>query len=153
MTVKDLTAYLSPNLELPWNGVTFVVPPPSRETGAILTAINLAGVAAYTSATGESCAACGRSGTVELSEKVQDLVRAAEDKDLGELSLGPAYQQMLDAGVPAPDLELFELYALYYWTMGEDVADQIISARHKTRHGGQSSPKAPARRKSGRASA
>ena len=130
MAIKDLTKYLTPNLELPYNGKTYVVTPPDRETGLMLTAINVAGVAAFVRAnTGGICPTCGHAGEMDLDEKTKSLLAVANEKDLGELSLGAAYQEMIDDRVPAQDLELFELYAFYYWVLGEKMADEIIAAR------------------------
>lgn len=151
MPVKDLSAYLAPNLELPWNGRTFVVPPPTKDVGLKLAAVNAAGVAAFMSMS-DQCPTCGRSGAPEeLPERTKELLAQVENMDLGELSLGPAYREMVDAGVPAPDLAMFEVYALYYWTLGEEAADQIMAARQAP--GGGSPKDHPSPSKSGRSTA
>lgn len=152
MTIKDLSSFLTPNLELPWRDHVFVVEPPTKEAGLVMTALNATvGLAQY-AATHDACPTCGRSGAVELDERTQGLLRAAENKDLGELSLGSAYQEMIEAGVPGPDLEVFELYAMYYWVMGEETADAILDARKQLRSGSASAPKAPGRQRNGRRS-
>lgn len=43
------------------------------------------------------------------------------------------YAQMLAAGVPGADVDTFAVYALYYWVLGEEAADEILAA---TRGGG-----------------
>ncbi|MEV8029270.1 DUF7426 family protein [Cellulosimicrobium funkei] len=140
--LKDLTAYLTPNLEIPWQDRTFSVPPPSKDVGIKLAAINAAGVHVYLE-TLEVCPTCGRGGALgrELPEDTQATLEAIGSTDLGVLSLGPAYQEMVDAGVPAPHIDTFALYALYYWTLGEETADRIIAAKHGA-EAGETAPKA-----------
>lgn len=138
--MKDLTDFLTPNLELKWRDKVFVVPPPSKEDGLVMTAIHVAGVNVYNS-TQTPCDACGRSGNVEMDERTSARLALAGDRDLGEFSLGPAYGEMLEAGVPGPDIELFELWAFYYWVLGETVADEIIAQRAQSRSGGVPNPK------------
>lgn len=130
MTLKDLTSFLAPNLKLPWKDRVFEVEPPTKEVGLTLTALNATGIGAYIAMQG-ACESCGRSGEIELTETQRALVDAASEKDLGELTLGGAYQEMTDAGVPGPDLDMFSLYAFYYWTMGESTADSIIAEQYK----------------------
>lgn len=149
MTFKDLSAHLTPDLELPWKGRTFVVPPPSKEDGLVLTALNAVGIQAFMLTQG-ACPTCHRSGPMEMDERTMSVVELVRDRDLGEFSLGPAYAEMIEAGVPGPDLEMFELYAMYFWTMGEETADAILQAR--TKHRGAPAPKARAPRKNGRPS-
>lgn len=139
--MKDLTAFLTPNLSLKWRDRVFEVEPPSREDGLILAALNAVGMNAFIAAQ-DACTVCGRSGAVEPDEKTAALIETVKDKALGEISLGAAYQEMVDAGVSGPDLELFELYAFYYWTLGEKTADAIIESRAESR-AGEPAPKAP----------
>jgi len=140
--LKDLTAYLTPNLDIPWGDRTFSVPPPSKDVGIKLAAINAAGVHVYLE-TLEVCPTCGRGGALgrELPADTQATLDAIGSTDLGALSLGPAYQEMVDAGVPAPHIDTFALYALYYWTLGEETADRILAAQHG-QEAGESAPKA-----------
>lgn len=138
--MKDLTKFLTPNLALKWHDRVFEVEPPTRENGLILAALNAVGISAYI-ATQDACTVCGRSGAVEPDEKTAALIEKVKDTALGEISLGGAYQEMIDAGVSGPDLELFELYAFYYWTLGEKTADAILEQRAEGRVG-ESAPKA-----------
>lgn len=142
MSVKDLTQYLTPGLELKWGERTFTVPPPTKDVGLKLAAINAAGVAAYL-AVEDACPTCGRAGAPgDLPEETLELLDAIKGQDLGELSLGPAYRDMIDAGVPGPHIDQFALYALYYWVMGETTADQILEAQHEAQRGGGASGEA-----------
>ena len=143
MALKDLTAFLAPDLELPWRGQAFTVPPPTKDVGLKLAAINAAGVQAYLSLQ-DACPTCGRAGAGEgMPDETREMLESIKGVDLGELSLGPvAFQAMLDAGVPAPDLDMFAVYALYYWVLGEETADQIMET---TRGGGASGEAAPGR--------
>ena len=134
MAFKDLTDFLSPNLELPWQGRVFIVPPPSREVGLILAALSTQSMVASI-AVGGACPTCHRSDIPEVEGRQKTLLESAQDKDLGELSLGSAYQEMIDAGVPGPDLELFELYAFYYWVYGEVSADTWLVEFRGKKHG------------------
>lgn len=128
MTVKDLTRYLPGDLVLPYKGKEYRVPPPNREVGLQLTAINAMGVAAYQSSL-ESCPTCGRSGAVEVPEETREVVAALEHVSLGELSLGPAFAELEADKVPAAHVDQFALYALYFWTLGEETADAIFEAQ------------------------
>ncbi|WP_435298539.1 DUF7426 family protein [Timonella sp. A28] len=146
--LKDLSAFLTPNLELTWRDRTFIVPPPSREDGLTMTAINTAGALAYAVAQG-ACPTCHRSDHIELDDRQKELVALAKNRVLAELSLGGAYTEMLEAGVPGPDIELFELYAFYYWVLGESAADEWIAAVHQGK-AGVTAPKVRPRPKNGR---
>lgn len=128
--LKDLTAYLAQPLVLPWRDKEFTVAPPSKAVGVKLAAINAVGVATY-AAMLEECPTCGRAGTVEVPEETRRVADSLEKVDLADLSLGKiAHRAMVKAGIPQPDIDLFALYALYYWTVGEEIADQIIAARY-----------------------
>lgn len=136
MPIKDLTAYLSPNLELPWRDRTFVVPPPSKDTGLKLAAINAVGVATY-SLMSEKCPTCGHAadGELEVSPRTREIYDALGDIDLGELSLGSAFAEMTEAGVPGADVDMFAVYAMYYWTLGEETADEVMAAQLQAKAG------------------
>lgn len=130
MTFKDLSAFLAPALKLPWKDRVFEIQPPSKEDGLLLAALNATGIATYINEA-EACTQCGRApNTHEVSEKFQMMVEQAADRDLGEVSLGAAYREMLEVGVPGADVDMFALYALYFWTMGETAADAILDARY-----------------------
>lgn len=148
MSVKDLTGFITPNLELKVGDKTYVVTPPSRDAGKIMMAINVVGVATFTEASG-ACEVCGRSGAPEVDATMQRLVEENAGRDLGELSLGDAYSEMVSDGLDGGTLSTLELYAFYYWTLGEAMADEIIAARDSDRRG---LPKGRKPSKSGRSS-
>lgn len=140
MAVKDLTAFLVPDLELVWGGRTFRVPPPTKDVGLKLAAANAAGISAYFALL-DTCPTCGRAGVPDgLPEETQALLESIKEVDLAELSLGPAYAEMIEAGVPGPHVDQFGVYALYYWVVGEKTADDIMT----TTHGGDASGEAKA---------
>lgn len=148
MTLKDLSAFLTPSLKLPWHDHVFEVSPPSKEDGLLMAALNAAGIAQYMNST-EPCERCGRSAeSHEISEEFQGLIEAAQNRDLGEISLGAAFAEMRAAGVPGPDIDMFAVYALYYWSMGEETADAILAARHGAGKGDTTDPKASPRKRS-----
>lgn len=120
--MKDLTSFLVPNLVIGHHGTEFVVSPPSKDDGLLLTAIHAAGIAAFSAAGGDVADS--------LTDTQRKLLDAAKDRDLGEVSLGDAYAEMVAAGIPGPHIDQYALYAMYYWVLGEDVADQIIAARY-----------------------
>lgn len=141
MTLKDLSAYLSPNLKLPWKDHVFEIAPPSKEDGLLLSAVNAAGIAQYMNMAAP-CDACGRAAeTHEISDDFKNLMESAANRDLGEISLGDAFQEMQDVGVPGADIDMFALYAFYYWTLGEESADAILEARHGGGSAGDDDPK------------
>lgn len=143
--MKDLTAFLSPNLDLKIGDRTYSVPPPSKDVGLKLAAINAAGVAAYLSLQ-DQCPTCGRAGAPDaLPDDTRAIVESLADTDLGELSLGEAYKQMIDDGVPGPHIDQAAVYAMYYWVLGPETADAILSAQAEARHGGAGKASAPAR--------
>lgn len=134
--MKDLTAFLDPDLTIKLGGRTYTVKPPSLIAGLQLAAINAAGVAAYL-ATQDSCPSCGRSGTVEMTPENEAILEAVGDKPLGVISLGvDVYDQMVLDEIPEKHIDKAALYALYYWVLGEAVADQVIKATAEQNAGG-----------------
>jgi len=150
VALKDLTQYLTPALELPYDGETYVVQPPSKDVGIKLAAINAIGVASYASVL-EQCPTCGRSGSPDVPAETLTLVESMGDVDVAALALGQdVYDRMLADGVPGPHIDQMAMYALYYWTLGEDTADRIFAAQHggggasgEARSGSSTSPRGP----------
>lgn len=140
MSYKDLTAFLTPDLVFDHHGTRYVVPPPSVDVGLKLAALVAAGISAFNS---------DNDALSLLTEDQRTLLESVKDTQLGELSLGPAYPQMVADGVPGPHVDLYALYAYYYWTLGEASADEIIAQT-----AGGPDPKAAPRKpsKSGRRS-
>lgn len=130
MALKDLTQYLTPALELPVADTVYVVQPPTKSVGLVLAAVNAVGVATYSAALTE-CPTCGRAGAPEVPAETLKLLESIGDTDVASLSLGQdVYDRMIADGVPGPHIDQLGMYALYYWTLGEDTADKIMSARH-----------------------
>lgn len=126
--LKDLTAYLSPGLDLTLGDHTYHVDPPSKDTGIKLAAINAMSISVWAKLT-EACPTCGRSGSPDTPPETLALVESMGNVELGELSLGAVYGQMVADGVPGAHIDQAAVYALYYWTLGADVADQIIATQ------------------------
>lgn len=129
MALKDLTQYLTPDLQIPYGGKTYTVTPPSKENGRKLAAINAIGVATYAASLTE-CPTCGRHGSPEIPKDTQALLEEMKDDDVAVLALGQAtLDEMLADGVPGAHVDKFAMYALYYWTLGEQAADAIFAAQ------------------------
>jgi hypothetical protein len=130
VALKDLTAYLTPDLVLAHAGTTYTVMPPSKDVGIKLAAINAVGVASY-AAVLDQCPTCGRAGSPDVPAETLALVESMGDIDVAALALGQdVYDRMVADGVPGPHIDQMGLYALYYWTLGEETADQIFAAQH-----------------------
>jgi len=124
--VKDLTSFLVPDLVLNHHGKQYVVPPPSKDDGLLLAALNVVGISAMDNALGSGD---GSDPAERLTPTQRKLYEAAKDRDLGEISLGPAYKKMVKDKIPGPHIDQYAIYAMYYWVMGEDIADQIFASR------------------------
>ncbi|WP_313276779.1 DUF7426 family protein [Timonella senegalensis] len=110
MGFKDVQQYLTPHLELPVAGKTYLVPPPSKDDGLLLAAMVAVG---YNTANGHA-PAVGDSA----------LLLANRDRNVEDVALTPAiHAQMLEDGVPGAHILQAGLYAMYYWTTGEEGAD------------------------------
>lgn len=149
MAVKNLTKVLTPNLEIQVGDKTYSVPPPSKDDGKLMIAINAVGAGAVTSV-GDVCPTCGRTGEIEVDPDLKALVEANAGRDLGEITLGAAYQEMIDDGLDGVAIEKLELYGLYYWTLGETAADNILEMTDEAR---TPAPKDQKHSKSGRPTA
>lgn len=147
MALKDLTEYLAPNLEFQHAGKTYTVPPPTKDVGLKLAAVNAYGANIATHGPADALAkmhATQRAVIEMLGESVNDI---------GVLSLGAAYDEMVADNVPGPHIDFYARYALYYWVLGEETADAIIAAEREAKSGPAPKAKAPARSKSGRSTA
>lgn len=110
MGFQNLTQYLVKNLELPLNGTTYQVPPPTKERGLVLASFI---------ALGMNSAKGLETGATEMA-----LIQGAERESLADLALTPeVHAQMLADGVPSMHIDQTAIYALYYWTLGEEQAD------------------------------
>lgn len=116
--MKDLSSFLSPNLDIKLGDRTYSVPPPCYKTGLVLAAVLDVSTAAVNGQT--------------VPQATQDLFDSFDKgRDIGELSLTPkVLEQMREDGVPAPDITMATRYALYYWVLGEASADAITLAQH-----------------------
>jgi hypothetical protein len=134
--VKDLTAWLTPDLTLNLGGRTYTVRPPTVEMGLNLTALNVAGVAGYLAVQG-ACPTCGRTEPLEITDDINTRYEALKDTPLGVLSLGQdVYEQMVTDALPEKHIDTAALYAMYYWTMGEKTADKILESMNAAQSSG-----------------
>ena len=140
MAVKDLADYLAPDLKLAYRGKVYTVAPPSKDDGLRLAAINAFGLN-FSGDQEEARAAIGP----RLSALWDAM--AEEDAELGPISLGAAYDEMVADGMPGPHLDTYAQYALYYWVLGEATADAIMDSWREARDGA-GDPKAASRRPS-----
>lgn len=139
-TIRDLTEYLTPNLVLPYRGTTYVAPPPSYTDGLVLAAILITSPSLHDPA--------AHAAAVEsLPARSRELFDAAQGRDLGELALGAAYEQMVADGMPLDDLNLYSWFAMIRWVNGVEAADAFLD-RMREHNGGEATPKAPARPRS-----
>jgi len=130
--VKDLSAFLTPNLDIKHGSKVYTVKPPTKDLGLKLAAVSSLSMAAV----------AGRAEG-DIPESHRQIIDTIKDRDLGELTLGDAYQEMVADDVPGPHIDFYARYALYYWVYGESVADEIIAAGQK-----DAAPKGKARSRS-----
>lgn len=130
--MKDLSAFLTPNLDIKHGSKVYTVKPPTKDVGLKLAAASSLSMAAVSGQTVES-----------LPDSYRRIIDSIKDQDLGELTLGDVYQEMIDDDVPGPHIDFYARYALYYWVYGEQVADEIVSAGKK-----DAAPKGKARSRS-----
>lgn len=110
MAFKDLNQYLVNSLELPLNGTTYMVPPPTKERGLTLASFIALGL--------------NNAHGADTDDDTLDLVKGAANESLADLSLTPdVHAQMVADSVPAMHIDQAAIYALYYWTLGEEQAD------------------------------
>lgn len=119
-------AWLPKPLLLPYGGKTYVAPAPSKDVGIMLASILSVGSGPVAAAlTGRALDSENSGATPAQREIVAQLTR--EGAELADLTLGTAYAEMITDRVPGPDIDRMALYGLYYWTMGEEAADQIMA--------------------------
>lgn len=104
MALPDLRGLLDQDLQLPIGGTTYRVPAPTAKIGLRLQLMR-------------DAASMKAAGLELSSEDVKLLVVADDDeKSFYRLSLGSAYQEMLDGGVLLPELKAAAAAAFIYWT-------------------------------------
>lgn len=141
MTRINVQEYLTPNLEFEHGDKTYTVEPPSRVDGLKMAAIVALGTATFAAAK-DQCPVCGRTAELDNGDALSSLVEDIKDQPLGWLTLGKSVVQEMDAdGIPEVHQDQYALYALYYWTMGKDQADQHFAARYAAQQG-DTGPKA-----------
>lgn len=116
MALKDLSSFLDDDaLDIPVDGTTYRIPSPDAETGLWLSSVVNLGVTA--------------SAGVEITDA--DAARLqfddAEERDLVAIVLGPALDEMKTDGVSWVKIQRISQYALFYFTLGPEAADQAAA--------------------------
>ncbi len=134
MPKVNLGQYLLPDLVIDHEGKEYRTPPPSRKDGLLMASIVAVGTATFTAAN-STCPVCGRTGEVEFDPTVKELLDGIKDDPLGWLTLGRGVvEQMTEDGIPEAHQDQYAIYALYYWTMGQDAAETNFEARYRQAH-------------------
>lgn len=140
MALRDLSSFLDDDaLDIPVDGVTYHIPSPDAETGLWLQGLVNAGV------------------SVANGVKLTDAAAArlhfddAEERDLVDILLGPALEEMRAHGVSWVKIQRISQYALLYFTLGPDAADQ--AAQNGLLTGEAPAPNRAARRQASRGGA
>ena len=119
--MKDLSAFAADTLDINLGrGRKVSIDPPSAADGAKLAALVTLGAAVATNDVNDG-----------VSAVAQNLLKDLDTEGLHRLAVGDAYDTMLEQGWPGKDVETVCTYATYYWTFGEDTADQILESREK----------------------
>lgn len=125
----DLADVFDPDLRLPINGKTYVIPPPSAAVGLRLEAL-------------QALVNAAKSGA-RLSEREVKALRLDDEQELNlyQSTLGPAYDQMVADGVSFPALKRAGMTAYLFWTQGEESAERYwASGSGKAPSGTTSTP-------------
>lgn len=119
--MKDLSAFAADTLDINLGrGRKVSIDPPSAADGAKLAALVTLGAAVATNDVNDG-----------VNAIAQNLLKDLDTEGLHRLAVGDAYDTMLEQGWPGKDVETVCTYATYYWTFGEDPADQILESREK----------------------
>ena len=119
--MKDLSAFAADTLDINLGrGRKVSIDPPSAADGAKLAALVTLGAAVATNDVNDG-----------VNAVAQNLLKDLDAEGLHRLAVGDAYDTMLEQGWPGKDVETVCTYATYYWTFGEDTADQILESREK----------------------
>lgn len=111
MTFDDLAATFDPTLRLTIGGKVYRVPPPSAAVGLQLQALQALALLARTGA------------PMRASDRARLALDDDDELDLVVKSLGSAYQDLVDDGVPYPYLVHAGVTAYLYWTVGPEKAE------------------------------
>jgi len=119
--MKDLSAFAADTLDINLGrGRRISIEPPSAADGAKLAALVTLGAAVATNDVNDT-----------VTAMAQDMMKDLDQEGLHRLAVGDAYDAMIEQGWPGKDVETVCTYATYYWTFGEDTADQILESRDK----------------------
>lgn len=144
MSAVDFESWAAPDLELTFRGRTFTVAPPSVGDARKILAAAVRGEVHLGLVKGEV--------PVEV-QRVLDAIAVDEHP-----ALGAAYQELVDAGVPAATIDRMAYYAVFFWARGKEYADSLAQILWLPREGvaeglGGAAPKASSRPKTGRRTA
>lgn len=111
MSAVDFEEWAVPDLELTWRGRSFMVAPPSVEDAKKIIAAAVRGEVNLGLVKGP------------IPDEVQRVLGTIGPGD--HPALGAAYQEMVDAGVPAATIDRLTYYAVFYWARGREYADAL----------------------------
>ena len=119
--MKDLSAFAADTLDINLGRSRRIsIEPPSAADGAKLAALVTLGAAVATNDVNDT-----------VTAMAQDMMKDLDQEGLHRLAVGDAYDVMIEQGWPGKDVETVCTYATYYWTFGEDTADQILESRER----------------------
>ena len=125
---KNLSALFDPALPMitPW-GETVLIPPPSKEDGLIMSAFY---AAMYQhSLEPNRCPMCGSRDLDTGNENMNAILDAAKDRPVEEVALSrKVYDYLISNGISDGDLTKMGFYALTYWIIGEEAADEWVAS-------------------------
>ena len=127
----DLADWLEETWPVPYKGKTYRIPAPSAELGLRIEALMAAGAAHERyQAMARAAIAQGKEPPKpkELPNKYRQLLTDEEERDLYQDVLGPAWDELVEAGMPWPLLKQVAIGAMIRWHMGEDAADAHLRA-------------------------
>lgn len=109
-SATDFAAWAQQDLVIPIGGRTFVVRPPSvADAGKLL-----------------ACAVRGEVNLRMVKGPIPDEVQRVLDTIGDEHpALGPAYDEMVEAGLSPVTIDRLAYYATFYWARGEEYADTL----------------------------
>lgn len=122
----DLADWLEETWTVPYKGKKYQLPAPSAELGLRIEALIAVGEAHERyQATVRAAIATGKQPPEPkaVPAKYQRLLNDEEERDLYQELLGPAWDELIAAGMPWPLLKQVAIGAMIRWHMGEEAAD------------------------------
>jgi hypothetical protein len=119
---RDLAEFLDPDLRLPWNGKTYVIPAIPADVGLRCQAlISLAG----------SALARDGQGEVKVSERDREVLSDLAERDLFRDVLGTVFDELTADGASWPVVKHMAITAITYFTVDEETALAVWEGQGK----------------------